>query len=449
MNKYESIVEYIVSEAKNSNIKLGGKIPSIREISSMFKCSKSTAVRAYNELEKDHIIYSIPQSGYYLVENKKCNECDYEKNIINFSSGAPHNNALPYKDFEHCINQAIDIYKDKLFSYTDPQGLNTLIDSLIKLFQDYQIFTEANRIFITSGSQQAINILSRIIFPNSKENVLVEQPVYNGILKALELNNVKTIGIRRGIQGIDFDELERNFKYENIKFFYTISRFQNPTGVSYSSFEKKKLVQLANKYDVYIVEDDYLADMETNSRVDPIFSYDNQSRVIYLKSFSKVLLPGVRLGAVILPDKLIDIFREHKRWDDFHTSVLSQGALDIYIKSGMFAKHKRKISRYYAEKMNQLKEAAEKLNCEDVYWNIPSSGFFAGITILNAASSSKIVKELSKKNIILTDTKRFYIGEFYDDKFLRISLSRAHKKDIEKGVTEIIKEVEKYRHRVK
>ncbi|UOQ45915.1 aminotransferase class I/II-fold pyridoxal phosphate-dependent enzyme [Halobacillus salinarum] len=113
--------------------------------------------------------------------------------------------------------------------------------------------------------------------------------------------------------------------------FYTVSRFQHPTGYSYSNHERKKIVELARKYDVYIIEDDYMGDLDTKRKADPMFAYDPSGRVIYTKSFSKVLLPGLRLGMAVLPEALLDDFAKAKFAADVHTPVVTQGALEIYL----------------------------------------------------------------------------------------------------------------------
>ncbi|MTK11633.1 MAG: PLP-dependent aminotransferase family protein, partial [Clostridiaceae bacterium] len=356
MTKYKLILDFINNQIFDEKIKPGEKLPSIRELCKLFGCSKATVIRAYDELEENHMIYAVPQSGYYLVPNNMNVDGNYNNNIINFSEASPDRNALPYIEFQHCLNQAINIYKDSLFNYSNPQGLQPLLKILSKDFQKYQVFADEDKIFITSGSQQAINILSTLPFPNGKRNVLVEQPTYYGALKSLEYNGVTAIGIRRTYKGLDFSDLERIFKNGNIKFFYTIPRFHNPTGGSYSLEEKKQILKLAERYDVYIVEDDYLGDLDINSKVDPIYSYDDNSRVIYLKSYSKVFLPGLRIAALVLPKMLTNIFSKYKSCADISTSVLSQGALEIYIKSGMFDTHTRKIKKLYSERMNCLRD---------------------------------------------------------------------------------------------
>ncbi len=128
MSKYNDIVDFINNEIENKNIKYEEKMPTIRELSENFKYSKQTVVHAYEKLQSEHIVYSIPQSGYYLVDKKEIHKNGTNK-IINFSSGSPDESILPYKDFQHCLNQAIDIYIRLPFLII--RHLKDLLDSLM------------------------------------------------------------------------------------------------------------------------------------------------------------------------------------------------------------------------------------------------------------------------------------------------------------------------------
>ena len=442
MIKYEAIIEYIKSEISKGNIKEGEKLPSLRNVCEQFQCSKVTAVKAYDLLEKEHIVYSIPKSGHYLIKNKLNSSSDISNDEIDFSTAAPDSCILPYEEFQHCLNQAADLYKEKFFSHSNPQGFENLTSLVRKQLQNYQVFTNEQCVFITTGSQQAINILTMMQFPNNKKNVLIEQPTYHGVIKSLELNNINAIGIQRNFNGIDFDKLEMIFKNDNVKFFYVIPRFHNPTGFSYSNKEKKQILKLAEKYDVYIVEDDYLADLEVNKKSDPIYALDSYERVIYLKSYSKILVPGLRVSAVVLPKLLIETFREYKRWDDLNTSILSQGALEIYIKSGMFNAHMKKLRKVYSERMSYLNKLTKGLYNSNIKWYIPKSGFFASFEIINSSSAKDIIKRLYMKKVLLSDTSMFCLKKYISDKLIRLSVSRVNNNQIKKGLSIILNEID-------
>lgn len=441
MNKYEKIIKYIKRKIVTCDIKAGKKLPSVRYISEEFKCSKATVVKAYEIMENEKIIYSIPKSGYYLIENSLKSSTLENNEKIDFESAAPDKAALPYKEFQHCADIAMDLYKNSLFSASYAQGHPNLIEVVKNQLENHQVFANKESIFITSGSQQAINILTIMDFGNNKENVLVEEPTYHGVLKSLELNRIKTIGIKRGAYGIDFNEFEKILKLQNIKFFYTIPRFHNPTGFSYSTKDKKMILELCKKYDVYIVEDDYLGDLVEDKKSDPIYALDMDSRVIYLKTYSKVLFPGLRISAAVIPSKLAKIFKEYKKWNDLNTSILAQGTLEIYIKSGMFDENIKKLRKTYSERMNYLKELTQNLNSPNIKWYIPKSGFFASFEIKKRVDVNRIIEKLKAKNIIIIDTAQFYLSN-NNDKFMRISVSKTNLHKIRKGIYSIIKEIE-------
>lgn len=409
----------------------------------LFQCSTGTVLKAYEKLEQDHIIYSVPKSGYYIVDDFH-NRTSSKQPIIDFSAVNLSSEAFPYKNFQHCLNKSIDLYKEKLFAYSDPRGLNSLINVLSKHIQSYQIFTKPDNIIITSSSQQALNILSIMTFPNGKSNILVEQPTYYGMIKFLELNNIPTLGINRDFNGIDLDELEKLFKYGNIKFFYCIPRFHNPTGTSYSRLEKQEIIKLAEKYDVYIVEDDIAADLDMDKKNDPMFSYDTSSRVIYLKSYSKILMPGLRVAALILPSLLINKFLEHKRWIDMNSPILSQGALEIYIKNGMFDAHMKQLVSLYNSRINCLKDTLLQYKHPSLQYNIPKSGYFSCIYVDCSLKYDKIVSSLNHKNIKIFNTSQCFLKQYKCNNYFRITISKVNENQIKKNVPIVLDVIKKH-----
>jgi DNA-binding transcriptional MocR family regulator len=438
-NKYELIIKYIEKLATSNELKQGDRLPPIRLLALNFKCSIATVIRAYTELEMNHKIYSIPRSGYYLVE--KNNLKDHEYNTLDFSEVAPEPRLLPYKEFNHCINKAIELYKSDLFSYGDAQGLESLRKVLVNHFSEHQVFTSEKNIFITSGAQQALSILSRMAFPNGKKNILVEQPTYALMQRLVELNGDKLIGINRNYDGIDLQELERLFKYEDIKFFYTIPRFHNPLGTSFSEKDKKKIAKLAEKYDVYIVEDDYLVDINIDKSVLPIYYYDIAQRVIYVKSFSKTFMPGIRIGSVVLHEKLIGEFLKHKRCYDLSTSVLEQGALEIFINTGMYRNHVKKAQLQYKKKVNCLRQCLASLNTEGIEIFVPEIGFFVWIKLPKRININILVQRLKDKDIYISPAKYFFIGNNSKENSFRICISKLSENEIRNGIGMIFEEI--------
>lgn len=441
MHKYFLIVNDIERQIEGGHIRSGQKLPSIRELSASYSCNKSTVIRAYTELEKRHQIYSIPQSGYYAVQKRTDDHTQTEQSVYDFSSGAPDPELFPYLDFKHCINKAIDTYKNELFVYGTPQGLPSLLKVLSKHLANYQVFTNPTNIHVTSGVQQALAVLALMPFPNGKRGVLLEQPSYYLFIQLLESYQIPVYGITRTVNGIDLDELEHLFRTEDIKFFYTMPRFHNPLGSSYTEQTKKAIALLAKKYDVYIVEDDYLADLENDTKSDPIFAYDS-SHVIYLKSYSKILFPGLRVGVTVLPSDLNTTFGNYKRLSDIDSSMLSQGALEIYIQSGMFERRKHKIRDSYSRRLQQLnKSLLATRGIANIYPPKAVSGVYTHLVVPPQLNIPTLLSRLRKKRVILQDLYPYYLPSFEPQQVISLSVTQVSEERIETGVSLIMDEI--------
>lgn len=432
-NKYEIVKGFVKELLLSRKIKPGEKLPSIRDASELWACSKNTAIRAYQELEKEHLIYSVPKSGYYAVLRSASGETA-SKERIDFSAACPDAEVMPYKDFQHCLNRAIELYEDQLFAYSDPQGFYSLRRALEKHLAQSQVFAQPSQICVVSGSQQALHLLASMPFPNGKNAVLVEQPTFHGMLRSLDLLGVTALGIERTMDGIRMDELERHFRNNQIKFFYTVPRFHNPLGASYTEEQKKQIARLAERYDVYIVEDDYLGDMETEAKADPICSYDRSGHVIYVKSFSKIMLPGLRLATVVLPLSLMETFRLYKASCDSSTAVLSQAALELYLNCGMYDHHASLVRERYRSRMETLAAACQKYLPPQLVARIGKGGIFTRISLPDEIDRSELIAALHQKNVRVASTEHSYMRTFRRDHGLRISIIQTDAAKIEKGV---------------
>ncbi|WP_175639224.1 aminotransferase-like domain-containing protein [Metabacillus schmidteae] len=435
--KYNQIIDEIKLRLTNGSLIAGSKLPSVRQLSEQFSCSKNTVIKAYEELGKEHLIYSVPKSGYFVVKEFQQKTDHYD--VIDFLSAGPDQNVMPYIDFQHCMNQAIEQYKGELFTYSDQQGLYSLRLQLVKYLQNLQVFTQPERIVIASGSQQVLHLLISMPFPNGKNKILLEQPTYFGFLESIHLQKAKALAIELSMDGIDLDRLENMFRNNEIKFFYVIPRFHNPLGHSYTNKEKKKIVELAEKYDVYIVEDDFLGDLDLNTKSDPFFSFDPTGRVIYIKSFSKIFLPGLRMAGVVLPSSMLNSFLRYKFSTDFNSSALSQGALEIYLKSGMFDRHLKKIKKVYHRKMQILQEACELLLPDYTSFTKPTSGFYLSITLPKNVTAKQVVLMLNEQHVFVDDASRMFLPEYKKENLLRLCISQVDESQIKVGVERLAK----------
>ncbi|SEN49538.1 PLP-dependent aminotransferase family protein [Paenibacillus sp. OV219] len=431
--KYENVKNDLKQQINSGAIKPGSKLPSIRELSVQWKCSKNTVIRAIDELEKEHLIYSVPKSGYYVIVRPSKSEGRPEGRI-DFAAASPDPGIIPYEEIGHGLNRAVQLYGDRLFTYGDPLGFLSLRETISQHMAVSQIFAEPERICIVSGSQQALHLLASMPFPNGKSAILVEQPCYTGMLRIMSLLGVTPIGIARTESGLDLDELERHFRNNSIKFFYTVPRYHNPLGTSLSRLEKETIASLAEKYDVYIVEDDYLADLETDSKADPICSYDHSGRVIYIRSFSKIMLPGLRLGAAVLPASLITLFRMYKSSSDLSTSALSQAALEIHLGSGLFQRHAARMRDRYGIRMKALQKACSQYLNEGFRLSKSAGGIFAQLELPDHLVAEELAAALRQKDVYVFPTMQCYLPSMESANSWRLSIIRTNELEIEHGI---------------
>ena len=353
-SKYQAVVSFLKKGIESGKFPTGSRLPSIRQLSQDFHCSKDTIQRALLELRHEQYLYAKPQSGYYVLEQGQHQDLEIE---------VTDEHASAYDDFRLCVNETLIGRENYLFNYYDNQeGLEELRQSVHQLLFDQALYCKPDQLVLTSGTQQALFILSQIDFPSKGAEILVEQPTYHRMNRLLVAQGLAYQTIERRIDGIDLEELEEQFKSGKIKFFYTIPRFHYPLGHSYSDQEKRAILDLANQYGVYIVEDDYLGDLDP--RKGQTFHYlDTEDRVIYIKSFSTSLFPALRITALILPNTLKEAFVSYKNILDYDSNLIMQKALSLYIDSQLFEKNRLARLSLQENYQARIKEVLEENTC--------------------------------------------------------------------------------------
>ena len=353
-SKYQVVVSFLKKGIESGKFPTGSRLPSIRQLSQDFHCSKDTIQRALLELRHEQYLYAKPQSGYYVLEQGQHQDLEIE---------VTDEHASAYDDFRLCVNETLIGRENYLFNYYDNQeGLEELRQSVHQLLFNQALYCKPDQLVLTSGTQQALFILSQINFPSQGEEILVEQPTYHRMNRLLVAQGLAYQTIERRIDGINLDELEEQFKSGKIKFIYTIPRFHYPLGHSYSDQEKRAILDLANQYGVYIVEDDYLGDLD--SKKGQTFHYlDTEDRVIYIKSFSTSLFPALRITALILPNALKEAFVSYKNILDYDSNLIMQKALSLYIDSQLFEKNRLARLTLQENYQAQIKEVLEENTC--------------------------------------------------------------------------------------
>ena len=361
MNLYIKIAKDIKKLIIENKVPSGGKLPSINSLCKKYNCSKGTIIKAYDTLCKEHLVYSFPQSGFYVVDSMM-REDDGDLSVYDLSSGNPTINSTPIQEIKHCLNTAIELYSNSSLELS-LAGSPSLSKILSKHLAKEHIYCNTKNIYLSQGILQVLTILSKMPFPNDNDTILIEEPSYSFFVGYLKFKNKKVRIIKRDENGIDLNELEEIFKNDKIKFFYTIPRNHNPLGTYYSHRQVQAIINLAHKYNVFIVEDDYFADGCNLSRYSSIYYYSNFKNCVYLKSYTKCI-PYIRIGVAIIPDELIDTYNEWMVYSYYSSyympSLVSQATLESYIQSSLYDKHTLAISTTVDNKLKLIKKIAKK-----------------------------------------------------------------------------------------
>ncbi|MGL4655699.1 MAG: PLP-dependent aminotransferase family protein [Sarcina sp.] len=449
-HKYIDIAEHIKMLIDKNLIVDGEKLPTIRGLSSFLKVNKDTIVSAYKKLGLEGYLYQSQGSGSYAKKRESIKSFRKEYNEIfqSISSGAKGefidltSEITSAKFFE--VDKLKEIFNEVLtrdgvlaLSYNDSQGYIKLREVINEEFWNGE--NSINNMLITSGAQQGIDIVSKALI-NVNDGVVVEKPTYSGALAVFKLRKANIFEIAVEDDGIDVVALERILKKYKIKCLYTMSYFQNPTGVSCSLEKKKKIIELAKKYDFYILEDDYLSELRYDKILEHIPYRDlDKDRVIYVKSFSKIFLPGVRVGYLVAPEKFSDILEHSKASSDISTSSLMQRALELYIRKGYWKKHVETLNKEYTKRYSYVVKLIKNKLGEYIDFVEPRGGLnlFLNIKKEIDIEAKELFYELIKKKTIITPGIIYFHNPRDGKKSFKIGFSEIDYNKIEQGINNI------------
>ena len=435
---------YNFLKLKIENCELNGKLMPIRKLANLINVSPSTISKAYTELESNGFVMKKEGSGVY-VNNKKYKNIFLEDHMesetftygdfnpdfsIDLSSATPNETILPMKILKKSINVVLDRDKENAFLYEDPKGYYFLRKTIMeKLKKDDDIYTNIDNLYLVSGAQQGINLFSKS-FLSSKDIVVVESPTYKGAIDTFKKIGCKIISVPIFEDGYSLTELKKILKKNKIKLFYTMTNFQNPTGFSMSHKKKLELLKLSNSFNFNILEDDSLSDLYfTEKKPFTLKKLDKNNKVIYIKSYSKIFMPGLKLACISLPK---DIYILKKFTYKVIHSGLNQRAFQYLLENNYWDIHMEKARNSFKSKQILMYNNLKKI--EDINFYKPEGGLSFWIKLPNNISSKAIyLKLLSKKIGILPGI--LFSSNF--DNYIRVSFAQCKTKDIKFAIKEL------------
>ena len=361
------------------------------------------------------------------------------EDVISFGGGLPDPSTFPTEEEIREIFEFIQSVKSKAFQYGLTEGLLELREEIVRFSRNIGVKTDVNRILITTGSQQALEILARI-FINQRDVIVVELPTYVAAIQAFSLYRPHYIGIPMDYDGLRTDLLEeelKNLKKKGIrpKFLYTIPTCQNPAGLSMSNERRKHLLELASQYDFFIVEDDpYSYILFEPIQFKRLKAMDSEGRVIYVSTFSKIFAPGLRVGWVIANEDIIKYMGLAKQGMDLCTSPFAQYVVLYALKSGIIEKRLPIISRLYKRKRDLMLEELENHLSDYAEWTKPVGGMFIFMWLPKQVDTKRmLLKAIKKYKIAYVPGRSFFVdGSGWNT--MRLNFTYPSEEQIREGV---------------
>lgn len=368
-----------------------------------------------------------------------------QPDIISFAGGLPAPEVFPLKEFQEACNRVLETSGPQALQYGTTEGYRPLREMIARHTARYGIEITADNILITSGSQQALDFIGRL-FINNGDHIVVESPTYLGALQAWNAYGANYVAVPSDEHGMIVDELEKALRV-GPKFIYVLPNFQNPSGTTLSLERRRKLVELADKYGVPIVEDDPYGQLRFEGEHLPsVVSLDSEFRgpngghysgnVIYLSTFSKLLAPGLRLAWIVAPAEVVRRIVMAKQAADLHTATFNQFVAYEVGKGGFLDEHVKFIRQVYKERRDVMLETMEEMFPAQVRWTHPEGGMFLWGMLPEGMDSAEVLKKAIERKVAFVPGAPFHPNGGGENT-MRINFSYSKPEVIREGITRL------------
>lgn len=359
-----------------------------------------------------------------------------EKDVISFAGGLPNKNIFPVAELKAAAQKAFDLNGADMLQYSVSEGylpLRKYIASTYKL--RFNLTVNPERIIVLNGSQQGLDLIGKALL-NEKDDVIIEEPGYLGAIQALSLFQPTFRPVPLNNTGIRVDLLEKCIREHKPKLFYSVPNFQNPSGISYSEEVRRDTAKLIANSDTFIVEDDPYGELRYSGAEKSSFANYIPEKTILLGSFSKTIVPGFRLGWIVLPDSLFEKVLITKQASDLHSNQLAQHIIYQYITDNNLSDHTAKIKAIYGKQCEVMTHAIAHHFPDDIAYTKPEGGMFLWLTLPKGVSSMELFHEAIKKKVAFVPGDPFYINKS-NVNTLRLNFSCTPPDVIEDGITRL------------
>lgn len=413
---FEQIYDFLLERIKRGEWKANEKLPSVRALATEFAVHRLTVFKAYQLLKQNNMVYVKDKSGYYVqpgnelppgaqqdpiisayVHDSYLSEIHQVQASYQFSKALLDPNLLPNRYLSAYVKRVFDLYPKVLGTYSTTQGDLELREALSRYFTErYRCDLGSQEILISSGSQEAIDLLARVLV-RPRDVVLLERPTYSPAIDVFRRQGAELIPIEITPHGYCLEQVEQLMQKYKPRLFYMNPTFQNPTGYTVPAEQRKSLVDLAAEYQCLLIEDDPNPDIYfAIAPPAPLFTYDTAGYVIYIRSFSKYIAPGLSIAMVACRPGIMNYLLKAKSLSDSGTPLLNQKIFLHYFFSERMQQHLEKLRIALAIRKEIMEE---ELSATGWQWNSPAGGFNLWIQLPESTLMDRLLQSSREQSI--------------------------------------------------
>jgi len=364
--------------------------------------------------------------------------------IISFGGGLPAPDVFPVERFAEACRKVLAEHGAQALQYSATEGYQPLREMIARNIARYGIYAKAENVLITSGSQQALDLIGKLLI-NRGDRIVVEAPTYLGALQAFNVYGAQYVPVPVDEDGLITDQLDASLR-TGPKFMYVLPNFQNPAGVTLSEGRRHQLILLADKYGIPIIEDDPYGQLRyEGDHIAPLVVLDRENlrrdngftlgNVIYLSTFSKTLAPGLRLAWIVAPEDVISKLVMLKQAADLHTSTFNQYVAYEVARDGFLDQHVKLIRQVYRERRDAMLQALHDYFPHEVTWTHPKGGLFLWVTMPAGTDSDALFRAALAEDVAFVPGDSFYANNGHEgSRHMRLNFSFSQPEQIREGI---------------
>jgi 2-aminoadipate transaminase len=362
--------------------------------------------------------------------------------MISLGGANPAPELFPLREFQEACRYVLEHEGSQALQYSVTEGYPPLKQYLMEKMQRYGVPAQQENILIVNGSQQALDLVGKV-FIDPGDTILTDCPTYLGAIQAWTAYEARFVTVPLDEDGTRVDLMEDVLKREPVKFIYCLPNFHNPAGVTLSLERRQKLVDLAAKYGVFIVEDDPYGELRFEGEdITPVVVLHKENTV-YLSTFSKTLAPGIRLGWIVAPDRVVSKLVQAKQGADLHTSIFTQMVANDICQRGILRQHVKVIRDTYKQRCDVMLDAMSRYLPAGITWTHPQGGLFLWVVLPEGINAMEVLKSAVQEKVAFIPGFAFYPDGVSGQNTLRLTFATASPQMIQEGIKRLARAIEK------